>query len=186
MLNAEFFKSQAEFRKWLAKNHSSRPELWLGMYKKASGKGGITYKEALDEALCFGWIDGVRKSLNDEAFVQRFTPRKAKSYWSAVNTRRAKELIKEKRMAAAGLKAFQARDPNATARYSFEREAPEFDREQLRAFKAHTKAWAFFESQPPSYRRLSTFWIVSAKKPETRAQRLDRLIATSAAGKRLI
>lgn len=185
MLNAEFFKSQADFRKWLAKNHAARSELWLGMYKKASGKGGITYKEALDEALCFGWIDGVRKSLNDEAFVQRFTPRKAKSYWSAVNTRRAKELIKEKRMAAPGLKAFEARDPAATARHSFEREAPEFDRDQLRRFKRQQEAWRFFETQPPSYRRLLTFWVVSAKKAETRAQRLEKLIAASAAGRRV-
>lgn len=185
-MNAEFFKSKRDFRKWLTKNHSSRSELWLGMYKKTSGKGGITYKEALDEALCFGWIDGVRKSLNDEAFVQRFTPRKAKSYWSAVNTRRAKELIKEKRMAAPGLKAFEARDPAATARYSFERAEPSFESSQVKAFKANRGAWAFFEKQPPGYRRLCTFYVTSAKKPETRAQRLDRLIATSAAGKRLI
>ena len=94
-----FFKSQVEFRRWLAKNHATQSELWLGMYKKDSGKVGISYKEALDEALCFGWIDGVRKTLDAESYVQRFTPRKAKSYWSAVNTKRAKELIKEKRMA---------------------------------------------------------------------------------------
>ena len=186
MTNVEFFKSQADFRKWLTKNHATRSELWLGMYKKASGKGGITYKEALDEALCFGWIDGVRKTLNDEAFVQRFTPRKAKSYWSAVNTRRAKELIKEKRMAAPGLKAFEARDPAASARYSFEREAPVFEPAQLKAFKANRGAWDFFEKQPPGYRRLMTFYVTSAKRPETRAQRLDRLIATCAAGKRLL
>ena len=184
-MNAEFFKSQGDFRKWLAKNHSTRSELWLGMYKKTSGKGGITYKQALDEALCFGWIDGVRKSLNDEAFAQRFTPRKAKSYWSVVNTKRAKELIAEKRMKAPGLKAFEARDPAATARYSFEREKPEFERAQLREFKQHKDAWRFFETQSPSYRRLATFWIVSAKKPETRTQRLDRLIAACAVGKRL-
>ena len=181
-----FFESAAHFRRWLAKNHDSQSELWLGMYKKASGKGGITYKDALDEALCFGWIDGVRKSLNDEAFVQRFTPRKAKSYWSAVNTKRANELIKEKRMAAPGLKVFEARDQALTARYSFEREAPVFEAAHLKAFKANRAAWDFFEKQPPGYRRLATFYVTSAKRPETRAQRLDRVISTSAAGKRIL
>ena len=156
------------------------------MYKKASGRGGLTYKEALDEALCFGWIDGVRKSLNDEAFVQRFTPRQTKSYWSAVNTKRAEELIKEKRMAPAGLRAFEARDKAADARYSFEREAAAFDRAGLKKFKANKKAWAFFEGQPPGYRRLATFFVMSAKKPETRDKRLERLVATSAVGKRIL
>jgi uncharacterized protein YdeI (YjbR/CyaY-like superfamily) len=181
-----FFKTSGEFRRWLAKNHATQNELWLGMYKKATGKGGITYKEALDEALCYGWIDGVRKSLDTESFVQRFTPRKAKSYWSAVNTRRANELIAEKRMAPPGLKAFEARDRELTARYSFEREAPSFDASQLKAFRANRKAWEFFEQQPPGYRRLATFYVTSAKRPETRAQRLDRVISTSAAGKRIL
>jgi uncharacterized protein YdeI (YjbR/CyaY-like superfamily) len=181
-----FFSSVRAFRSWLAKNHATHSELWLGMYKKASGKSGITYKEALDEALCYGWIDGVRKSLDGDSFVQRFTPRKAKSYWSAVNTRRANELIAEKRMAPPGLKAFEARDRELTARYSFEREEPSFDASQLKAFKANRKAWEFFEEQPPGYRRLATFYVTSAKKPETRAQRLDRVISTSAARKRIL
>ena len=181
-----FFKSARAFRVWLSKNHATQPELWLGMYKKISGKGGITYKEALDEALCYGWIDGVRKSLDADSFVQRFTPRKTKSYWSAVNTRRANELIADKRMAPPGLKAFEARDRELTARYSFEREAPSFDASQLKAFRANRKAWEFFEQQPPGYRRLATFYVTSAKKPETRAQRLDRVISASAAGKRIL
>ena len=181
-----FFESAAHFRRWLAKNHDSQSELWLGMYKKASGMGGITYKDALDEALCFGWIDGVRQSLNDEAFVQRFTPRKAKSYWSAVNTKRANELIKEKRMAAPGLKAFEARDRALTARYSFEREAPQFEPSQVKRFRAHKTAWTFFEAQPPGYRRLMTFYVTSAKKEQTRAARLEKVIASSAAGRRLL
>ena len=191
MLNAEglkatFFKSPAHFRRWLEKNHASQSELWLGMYKKASGKGGITYKEALDEALCFGWIDGVRKSLDADSFVQRFTPRKAKSYWSAANTRRAKELIKEKRMAPPGLAAFGARDATASARYSFEREAAAFDKAQLKRFKANTAAWTFFAAQSPSYRKLMAFYVTSAKRPETRLQRLERLIVASTAGRRLL
>ena len=154
------------------------------MYKKASGKGGITYKEALDEALSFGWIDGVRKSLNDEAFVQRFTPRKAKSYWSAVNTKRAKELIAAKRMAPPGLKAFEARDPAATSRYSFEREAPEFEPAQIKRFRSNKAAWTFFAAQPPGYRRLMTFYVTSAKRPETRAARLEKTHCRLAAGRR--
>ena len=181
-----FFKTPREFRRWLTKNHASQSELWLGMYKKASGKGGITYKEALDEALCFGWIDGVRKSLNEEAFVQRFTPRKSKSYWSAVNTTRAKELIAEKRMAPAGLAAFDARDAAGDARYSFEREKAEFEPAHVKRFRANKAAWTFFEAQPPGYRRLMTFYVTSAKKEETRAARLEKLIATSAAGRRLV
>ena len=180
-----FFKTPAAFRAWLKTHHASESELWLGMYKKASLKGGITYKEALDEALCFGWIDGVRKSLNAEAFVQRFTPRTAKSYWSAVNTKRAQELIKEKRMAPPGLRTFDARDASLTKRYSFEREAPVFGAALLRRFKANKAAWAFFEAQPPGYRKLATFFVTSAKKPETREKRLERLIATSGVGKRI-
>jgi uncharacterized protein YdeI (YjbR/CyaY-like superfamily) len=181
-----FFQSPGQFRRWLAKNHASQTELWLGMYKKASGKRGITYREALDEALCFGWIDGVRKSLDDDSFVQRFTPRKAKSYWSAVNTKRAKELIADKRMAPAGLMAFEARDTTLTAKYSFEREAAQFDAAQLKRFKADRQAWSFFEAQPPGYRKLMAFRVVSARKPETRARRLDELIAASAAGRRIV
>jgi uncharacterized protein YdeI (YjbR/CyaY-like superfamily) len=180
-----FFASRQKFRAWLEKHHANTLELWIGFYNKASGRGGITYKEALDEALCFGWIDGVRKRLNDEAYVQRFTPRKAKSYWSAVNTKRAKELIKEKRMAPPGLDAFQRRDASVTRRYSFEREAPSFSAAQLKEFRADRAAWEFFEAQPPYYRRLLTFYVVSAKREETLRKRLARLIGESAAGRRV-
>lgn len=180
-----FFKTPADLRKWLAKNGTKYTELWVGFYKKDSGKGGPTYKEALDEALCFGWIDGVRKTLDAESYVQRFTPRKKKSYWSAVNTRRAEELIKEKRMAPPGLKAFEARDMAATARYSFEREAPIFEPADLRTFKANRAAWTFFEAQPPYYRKLMVLRVVSAKREETRRKRLEELMAVSAAGQRM-
>lgn len=121
-----------------------------------------------------------------ESYVQRFTPRKKKSYWSAVNTRRAHELIKARRMAAPGLKAFEARDRGADAKYSFERETATFDAAHLKRFKANPKAWAFFEAQPPGYKKLMAFYVVSAKRDETRAQRLDRVIAESAAGRRLL
>ena len=185
-MEPHFFEKQEDFWQWLDKNHDKETELLVGFYKTSSGKPSMTWPESVDQALCYGWIDGVRKSLDTESFVQRFTPRKAKSYWSAVNTRRANELIAEKRMAPPGLKAFEARDRELTARYSFEREAPSFDASQLKAFKANRPAWAFFERQPPGYRRLATFYVTSAKKPDTRAQRLDRVISTSAAGKRIL
>jgi uncharacterized protein YdeI (YjbR/CyaY-like superfamily) len=180
-----FFKDPAGLRRWLQKHHASERELWIGFHRKASGKGGITYKEALDLALCFGWIDGVRKRFDDTSYVQRFTPRTAKSYWSAVNVKRANELIAAKMMAPPGRAAFDRRDPAASGRYSFERETAKFDASQLKTFKANRRAWDFFESQPPYYRRIMTFWITSAKREETRAQRLARLMRESAAQRRI-
>ena len=184
-MTPKFFASREKFRAWLAKHHSAVAELWVGFYRKASGRASVTYDEALGEALCFGWIDGVRKRLDDEAYVQRFTPRRTGSYWSAVNVKRAKELIAQKRMTAAGQGAFERRDPAATAKYSFEREAPSFTPALLKVFRSNPAAWKFFQSQPPGYRRLMTFWVVSAKKDETRAQRLARLMKDSAARRRI-
>ena len=155
------------------------------MYKKASGKGGVTYKEALDEALCFGWIDGVRKRLDDEAFVQRFTPRRRNSYWSAVNIRRAKELREAGRMHAAGLAAFGRRDEVKSERYSFERQNVKLDPSAERQFRANPKAWEFFQSDAPWYRRVAVHWVTSAKRPETRQRRLETLIRDAAAGRRI-
>ena len=180
-----FFRDAAAFRKWLAKHHSSEPELWAGFYKAASGKGGLTYKEAVDEGLCFGWIDGVRKSLDAESYVQRFSPRTAKSYWSAVNTQRAKELITEGRMHAAGVAAFARRDAASSARYSFERETAELTRAQRSQFKANRAAWAYFQSEAPWYRRVTVHWVTSAKRDETRERRLATLIADCANGHRI-
>jgi uncharacterized protein YdeI (YjbR/CyaY-like superfamily) len=180
-----YFKSSTEFRRWLSKNHDKQSEVWIGMYKVASGKKGITYKEALDEALCFGWIDGVRKSADAESYVQRFTPRTAKSYWSAVNTKRVGELKKLGRMHGSGLSAFERRDTAAAARYSFERESTVFDPAALKQFKASQKAWKHFESEAPWYRRVVTHWVISAKKPETRQRRLETLIQDCAAGRRI-
>ena len=180
-----YFKSPTEFRRWLSKNHDKTSEVWIGMYKVSSRKKGITYKEALDEALCFGWIDGVRKSVDAESFTQRFSPRRAKSYWSAVNTKRVGELRKLGRMHEAGLAAFERRDKAATARYSFERESTAFDPAALKLFKASPKAWKYFESEAPWYRRVVTHWVTSAKKPETRQRRLDTLIQDCAAGRRI-
>lgn len=181
-----FFDSQAKFRKWLEKNHDKATELFLGMYNRQSGRGGITYKEALDEALCFGWIDGVRKNVDADSYMQRFTPRRKKSYWSAVNTKRFQELQQLGVVAEAGLRAFEARDASATQKYSFEREAAEvFSAAFEKRFRAKKKAWTFFEAQPPSYRRLATFRVMSAKQEETRVRRLARLIEESEQGKRI-
>jgi uncharacterized protein YdeI (YjbR/CyaY-like superfamily) len=180
-----YFTSPNEFRRWLTKNHDKVTELWIGMYKVSSGRKGITYKEALDEALCFGWIDGVRKSLDGESYVQRFSPRRAKSYWSAVNTKRVGDLKKLGRMHDAGLAAFERRDKAATARYSFERESAAFDAAALKRFKANQTAWRYFESEAPWYRRVVTHWATSAKRPETRQRRLEMLIRDCTAGHRI-
>jgi uncharacterized protein YdeI (YjbR/CyaY-like superfamily) len=185
LVTAQFFRSQAAFRKWLEKHHDKEKELIVGFYNVASGRGGLTYKQALDEALCFGWIDGVRRNLDADSYTNRFTPRKAKSYWSEINTKRFHELAELGRVAEPGQKAFDARDPAKTKEYSFERERAVFDAALEKRFRANKQAWAFFEAQPPGYRRMITWWVVSAKKEETRASRLEKLIAASEAGKRL-
>lgn len=179
-----FFKTRRAFRQWLETHHASAKELWVGFHRKASGKGGITYKEALDEALCFGWIDGVRRRLDASSFVQRFSPRRAKSYWSAVNTKRAHELQAAGMMHAAGQAAFNRRD-GAAAQYSFERQAAALDAPAEKRFRANRKAWRFFEQQAPWYRRVAIHWVTSAKRQETRHRRLETLIADSAAGRRI-
>jgi|SRR5688572_7867012 len=181
-----FFKSSAQLRDWLAQNHDKATELWVGFYRKDSGKGGITYSEALDQALCFGWIDGVRKKVDDVSYTSRFSPRKATSIWSLVNTKRAKELVKLGCMQPPGLKAFEARQADKTGVYSFENRAscklaPAYQRQ----FKSNKPAWTFFNAQPPGYRRTVTWWIMSAKRPETQERRLQRLIGLCAKRQRL-
>jgi uncharacterized protein YdeI (YjbR/CyaY-like superfamily) len=180
-----FFKTPAALRRWLERNGATATELWIGMYKKSSGRGGVTYKEALDEALCFGWIDGVRKRLDDEAFVQRFTPRAVRSYWSEVNVKRAHQLIEAGTMDATGRAAFGRRDPDATERYSFERRNPKLDSAADKQFRANAKAWRRFEAETPSYRRVAIHYVASAKRPETRQRRLEILISETAAGRRI-
>jgi uncharacterized protein YdeI (YjbR/CyaY-like superfamily) len=185
VVQARFFKTPAELRKWLAANHARKDELWVGFFKKASGKPSITYHEALDEALSVGWIDGVRKSMDAERYIQRFTPRRRGSYWSKVNIGRARALEAAGRMTPAGLEAFRQRDETKAEQHSFERTAAAFSPQQLRTFKANARAWAFFEAQPPGYRKVTTFMVVSAKKPETQARRLALLIEVSSEGRRL-
>ena len=180
-----FFATPAALRAWFAKHGATKAELWIGYYKKASGKGGVIYKQALDEALCFGWIDGVVKSIDAERYMQRYTPRKAKSIWSNVNVRKVNALIAAGRMTPAGLAAFARRDPARTGIYSFETAPPEFSAAFLKRFKAVKGAWKFFEAQPPGYRRLVTSYVMSAKQEATRERRLEHLIVHSARGERI-
>ena len=181
-----FFESPAKFRAWLQKHHRTATELWVGYRKKATGKPSITWQESVDEALCFGWIDGIRKSVDAESYMNRFTPRRQGSVWSAVNTRRAAELIKAGRMRAAGRQAYEARDSAKTSALSARRDAPSFDATCQAQFKANREAWEFFLAQPPGYRKMATWFVMSGKREETRARRLDELIALSAARQRLV
>jgi uncharacterized protein YdeI (YjbR/CyaY-like superfamily) len=184
-MTPRFFKSQSEFRRWLERHHATEAELWVGFYRKGSGKGGITYQEGVDTALCFGWIDGVKKRVDADSYMHRFTPRKPDSYWSAVNTRRMQALIALGLAAQAGLAAFERRDREKTKRYSFEREAAAFDAALAGRFKGNREAWKFFTAQPPGYQKLATFYVMSAKQEDTRLRRLDQLIKLSSEGKRL-
>ncbi|HUF27418.1 MAG TPA: YdeI/OmpD-associated family protein [Gemmatimonadaceae bacterium] len=181
-----FFATPARFRRWLERHHDSAAELWVGFYKKGSGRPSITWPESVDEALCFGWIDGIRKSLDDDSYVIRFTPRRRGSNWSAVNTRRATELIAEGRMRPAGLAAFEARDPAKAGVYSFEQRASaRLDAAAEATFRKNRAAWRFFESLAPGYRRIALWWVISAKRAETRERRLQTLIADCAAGRKI-
>lgn len=180
-----FFKSAAAFGRWLAKSHATSTERWVGLYKKHAAHRGMTYLEAVDEALCRGWIDGVMRRIDEDAVVQRFTPRKAKSTWSLVNVAKVKGLLAARRMKPPGIQAFEAREVSRTGIYSFEREKVAFTPAQSREFKRIVKAWAWFAAQAGSYRRAATHWVISAKREETRARRLAQLIAHSREKKKL-
>jgi uncharacterized protein YdeI (YjbR/CyaY-like superfamily) len=181
-----YFARAADFRAWLADNHDKAPELLVGLHKKGAGRATMTYSEAVDEALCFGWIDGVRRTVDEERWTIRFTPRKPKSIWSQINLRRIEVLMERGHVMPPGKKAYETRDPAKQNLYSFEQKTVrDFTPEEEKRFRANAKAWAYFEAQPPGYRRVARFWVVSAKKEETQASRLDRLIADSANGKRL-
>jgi uncharacterized protein YdeI (YjbR/CyaY-like superfamily) len=179
------FKSADDFRAWLEAHGTSERELWVGFYKKASGKGGLSYKEAVDEALCFGWIDGIKKRVDEASFMHRFSPRTASSIWSAINLKRMKELLASGRVADAGRTVYEQRDPRRAQQYSFENRPAALDAALTRRFKANARAWTFFREQPPGYQKVLTFWVMSAKKEETRLRRLDTLIKDSAEGKRI-
>ena len=181
----KFFKSPPSFRKWLTANHAKSKELWVGFYKKNSGKPSLAWPESVDEALCFGWIDGLRKNVDADSYKIRFSPRKPASIWSAVNIRNVERLSKEKRMQLAGLKAFAARKEYRSGIYSYEQRSPELVEPYLGKLKRNKAAWKFFAAQPPSYRKMMNWWIVSAKREETRLKRLDKLIEESAQGRRM-
>ena len=178
---AKFFASPAEWRGWLEKHHVDTQELWVGFYKRASGRPSITWPEGVDGALCFGWIDGVRKSIDATSYKVRFTPRKPRSIWSAINIRRANELSQSGLMHSAGLAAFEKRDGDRSAIYAYEqRKAAKLPPAFEKKFRGNAEAWKFFQSQPPWYQRTSTYWVISAKKEETRLKRLATLIDCSA------
>jgi uncharacterized protein YdeI (YjbR/CyaY-like superfamily) len=179
-----FFRSQKEFRTWLERNHASKTEVWMGMHKKASGKKGVTYQEALDEALCFGWIDGKVRTIDEAAYMQRWSPRTARSPWSKINIKRFRELKKAGVVAPAGLAAFERRD-RKPAGYSYEEAERGFTGPFLKQFRGNKEAWEFFQAQPPGYRKMATFWVMSAKRDETRERRLSKLIEDSANERRL-
>jgi uncharacterized protein YdeI (YjbR/CyaY-like superfamily) len=179
-----FFASPAEFRAWLEEHHDKAQELWVGFYKKSSGKPSITWPESVDQALCFGWIDSVRKSVDDTSYANRFTPRKRRSTWSAVNINRAEELIRLGLMTPAGLKAFSERTEDRSGIYSYEqRKSAKLEDAHEARFRANPKAWDFFSAQPVWYRTAAIWWVVTAKKEETRLRRLERLIEDSEAGR---
>ena len=179
-----FFATAKELRDWFERNHESATELLVGFYRRASGKPTITWQELVDEELCFGWIDGIRKGIDDVSYSNRITPRKPRSTWSAVNIARARELIRLGRMHAAGLKAFERRTDERSAIYSYEqRKAARLDPAAERTFRANKKAWTFFQAQAPSYQRTAIWWVVSAKREETRQRRVATLIGDSARGR---
>lgn len=174
-----FFKTPSDFRKWLEKNHETKKELVVGFYKRDTGKPSITWPESVDEALCFGWIDGIRKRVDDECYTIRFTPRKPRSIWSTININRVKELISIEKMLPAGLEAFGKRDEKRSGIYSHERAASQLSPGFLKKFKANKEAWKYFRATAPWYQRTAAHWVTSAKKEETRSGRLERLIESS-------
>jgi len=177
-----FFEKPSDFRNWLQKNHKKETELLVGFYKVGSGKPSITWPQSVDEALCFGWIDGVRTSIDKESYQIRFTQRKPTSIWSAINIQKIEELTKQGLMLPAGLASFEKRTETKSKIYSYEKDEAELIPNFIKQFKANKKAWDYFQSLAPSYRKVSTHWVMSAKQEKTRLKRLNQLISESAAG----
>ena len=177
-----FFATQSDFRKWLEKNHSKATELFVGFYKVNSGKPSMTWSQSVDQAICFGWIDGVRKSIDKDSYFIRFTPRKPTSIWSAVNIRKMEVLTKKGLMQPAGLASFENRKENKSKIYSYEKEEVKFSPKLKKQFKANKNAWDYFQSLAPSYRKPATNWVMSAKQETTKLKRLNEIIADSHAG----
>ncbi|HEU0207720.1 MAG TPA: YdeI/OmpD-associated family protein [Candidatus Udaeobacter sp.] len=185
-MKPKFFETPADFRTWLESHHARATELWVGFYRKDSGRQNITWPESVDQALCFGWIDGIRKSVDEISYQIRFTPRRRGSIWSAINIKRARELVRQKQMRPTGLKAFAARLENKSGIYSYEQRSTNLKQPYAKLLEKNKAAANFFNKQPPSYRKMIGWWIVSAKKEETRMARLRKLISESANGKRLL
>jgi uncharacterized protein YdeI (YjbR/CyaY-like superfamily) len=183
---AIFFKTPAKFRTWLARHDASESELIVGFYKLGSGRQSMTWSESVDEALCFGWIDGVRNRIDEHSYKIRFSPRKPTSIWSAINIEKVRALQAAGRMTKAGLDAFARRNEDKSRAYSYEQaKRAALKPAQKAEFKKNQKAWKFFEAQPPSYRRMAAWYVVSAKRPETRQSRLAKIIQASANGVRI-
>jgi uncharacterized protein YdeI (YjbR/CyaY-like superfamily) len=182
-----FFATPSAFRAWFEQNHENETELWVGFYRRKANRPSITWSEAVDEALCFGWIDGVRRGVDESAYAIRFTPRRPRSTWSRVNINRASELATLGRMRPAGLRAFEQRSDERSGTYSYEhgRAVATLDAAQEQRFRTNAGAWEFFSSQSPSYRQTVTGWVISAKREETKNKRLQRLIEESARGRRI-
>ncbi len=184
-MSPQFFPNPSEFRKWLDKNHKTETELIVGFYKVGTKKPSITWPESVDQALCYGWIDGVRRSIDEESYTIRFTPRKAKSIWSAINIKKIEELKKQGLMKPEGLASFEKRTENNSRIYSHETERKQFSDTFEKQFKANKKAWKFFISQAPSYQKVATHVVMTAKQEITQMKRLKELIESSEAGKRM-
>jgi uncharacterized protein YdeI (YjbR/CyaY-like superfamily) len=181
-----FFSTQEEFREWLKKNHRKETELLVGFWKVGTKKPSMSWSQSVDQALCFGWIDGVRKSIDEESYSIRFTPRKPTSIWSAINIKKIEELTKAGLMTSEGIKAFELRKEEKSAIYSHEKEPATLDPEFENQFKANKKAWEFFNNQAPSYKKVMLHWIMSAKQEKTRLSRLEKTIRESESGKRVL
>ena len=180
-----FFESASEFRAWLTERHATEAAIWMGYWKKGSGREGLGYREALEEALCFGWIDGQARSIDAASYMQRWTPRKRASIWSTINIARMEALIAAGRAAPAGMQAFEQRTAGRSGVYSHEQERVQFDASQEAAFRADPAAWVFWEGAPAAYRQSATWWVISAKQEATRGRRLGQLIEACGAGRKL-
>jgi uncharacterized protein YdeI (YjbR/CyaY-like superfamily) len=184
-MKPQFFPNPPAFRKWLEDNHSTATELLVGFHKVDSGKPSITWPESVDEALCFGWIDGIRRRIDDVSYSIRFTPRKKTSTWSAVNIRRVEALVKEGKMTPAGIEAYNARKDHKAGIYSYEQRLGDLSDPYGKILRKNKKAWDFFSGSAPSYRKAVIWWVLSAKKEETRLSRLQTLIADSSRGRKI-
>ncbi|MBE0539072.1 MAG: YdeI/OmpD-associated family protein [Ignavibacterium sp.] len=184
-MNAVFFPTQKHLRKWFEKNHKKEKELYVGLYKVSTGKPTVSWSQSVDEALCFGWIDGIRKSIDEESYCIRFTPRNPKSNWSAINIKKVKELTKLGLMKPEGLIAFSYRKAEKSKIYSYENAMVGFDKSYEKRFKSNKQAWKYFKSTAPSYQKITTRWVMSAKQETTRLKRLNELINDCALGKKI-